>query len=93
MYTVLINPIQSHMKKYHLELINQYDNSIVTVISNVDEGCFREEIWRFENETWIWENGWTVSDMEIGLYDILDRNDANTDNMLNELCKTGTITF
>ena len=81
------------MKKYHLELINQYDNSIVTVISNVDEGCSREEIWRFENETWIWENGWTVNGMEIGLYDILDHNDANTDTMLNELCKTGTITF
>lgn len=81
------------MQNYHLELVIENGDSINTVVTDLNGGCSREEIWRFNGETWIWENGWSTNGMEQGLYDILDRNDANTDSMLNELCKIGAINF
>ena len=81
------------MQNYHLELVIENGDSINTVVTNLNEGCSREEIWRFNGETWIWENGWSTNSMEQGLYDILDRNDVNTDSILNELCKIGVIEF
>lgn len=81
------------MQNFHLELVVENNDSINTVVTDLNEGCSREEIWRFNGETWIWENGWSTNGMEQGLYGILDRNDANTDSMLNELCKIGVINF
>lgn len=82
------------MKKYVLELVYIGNNSISTIITDINNGCSREEIWiKNEDDKWGWENGWTSTGMFNGLYQILNGNDERTDEMLNEVAKIGTITF
>ena len=84
------------MKTYLLELTAYgNENSITTRISDSDTGCYMEESWIKEDDTWILKENWTNKKMNLGqgLYEILFCCDKRTDEMLNEVSKIGSIEF
>lgn len=84
------------MKTYLLELTAYgNENSITTRISNTDTGCYMEESWKKEDDTWILKENWTNKDMSLGqgLYETLFCCDKRTDEMLNEVIKIGSMEF
>ena len=82
------------MKTYRLELINcNSDETISTMLTDVDTAEYREELWEFSDGTWIWKNGWGTNGWDFGLYEVLNRVDSATDGMLEILLELSVIEF
>lgn len=84
------------MKTYLLELTAfGNENSITTRISDTDTGCYMEESWIKEDDTWILKENWSNKNMSLGqgLYETLFCCDKRTDEMLNEVIKIGSMEF
>ena len=70
--------------KYLLALAaqNGHDN-INTILTNIETGESREEQWERVDGEWIWQDGW--GDAVNGLYQVLNENNARTDELLTEV--------
>lgn len=82
------------MRTYTLELIAcNADETISTMLTNVETGEYREEVWEYKDNEWIWVNGWGTNGWDFGLYEVLNRVDSATDGMLENLLELGVIEF
>ena len=82
------------MRTYVLELITCNTNeTISTMLTDIETGEYREEVWEYKDNVWIWVNGWGTNGCDFGLYEVLNRVDSATDGMLENLLELGVIEF